>query len=136
MVLSIEALTSTYPGHVAVADVNATIEPGEAVAIVGPKSCGKSTLQRSIARLHRPVAGQVLMDGDDIWRLHLRQVTRRLSQAGGRPGADPAALRRGGRGAYLPARGAAGGGAGRPQRRPAGCGHGTGTEGALTLSRR
>ncbi|WP_435105179.1 ABC transporter ATP-binding protein [Arhodomonas sp. AD133] len=79
MVLSIEALTSTYPGHVAVADVNAIIEPGEVVAIVGPNGCGKSTLLRSIARLHRPVAGRVRVGGDDVWRLRPRQVARRLS---------------------------------------------------------
>jgi len=44
-------------------EVNLSIAPGEAVAIVGPSGSGKSSLLALIAGLDRPSAGEVLIDG-------------------------------------------------------------------------
>jgi len=52
---------------------------GQVTAIVGPNGCGKSTLLASLARLHAPDAGAVLLDGRDIQRLPAREVARRLA---------------------------------------------------------
>ncbi|MBO9531768.1 MAG: ABC transporter ATP-binding protein [Solirubrobacteraceae bacterium] len=46
--------------------------------IVGANGCGKSTLLRSLARLLKPEAGSVLLDGRDILRTPSREVARRL----------------------------------------------------------
>ncbi|MAU41346.1 MAG: lantibiotic ABC transporter [Kordiimonas sp.] len=57
--------------------VNARIEPGEMVAIIGPNAAGKSTLLKMIAGLYRPQAGQVILDDMDIRQinpLELRQA--------------------------------------------------------------
>ena len=46
--------------------------------IVGANACGKSTLLRGLARLLRPRAGAVLLDGEAIHRLPTKRVARTL----------------------------------------------------------
>ena len=52
---------------------------GQVTAIVGPNGCGKSTLLASLARLHVPDRGAVLLDGHDIQRLPAREMAQRLA---------------------------------------------------------
>ena len=58
--------------------LRAASRPGDArrrmTVIVGANGCGKSTLLRGLGRLLRPVAGRVLLDGDDLRSLSTRQV--------------------------------------------------------------
>jgi iron complex transport system ATP-binding protein len=54
------------------------IPHGRITVIVGANACGKSTLLRGLARLLRPRAGTVLLDGTDIQRLPTREVATRL----------------------------------------------------------
>lgn len=68
-----------YEATEVVAGLDLDIADGEFVAVVGPNACGKSTLLRGLARLLRPTAGVVLLDGEDIHRLPTAAVARRLS---------------------------------------------------------
>ncbi|MCV7430484.1 ABC transporter ATP-binding protein [Mycolicibacterium bacteremicum] len=61
-----------------VAGLDAEITEGAITAIVGPNACGKSTLLRGLARLLRPVGGQVILDGADITSLRTKEVARKL----------------------------------------------------------
>lgn len=54
----------------ALANVNLTIEAGDFVAITGPSGSGKTTLADIIGGLDRPTSGTVMVDGDDLARLH------------------------------------------------------------------
>ena len=56
-------------GEPALQEVNLTVAPGEAVAIMGPSGSGKSTLLNLIAGLDRPTAGTVTVAGQRIDRL-------------------------------------------------------------------
>ncbi|MFJ6080226.1 NHLP bacteriocin export ABC transporter permease/ATPase subunit [Streptomyces sp. NPDC092369] len=57
-------------------DVSFAIRPGEFVAIVGPSGCGKSTLLRLLIGFDKPVAGNVLYDGQDLAALDQSAVRR------------------------------------------------------------
>lgn len=50
-------------------DIQFSIEPGESVAIVGASGSGKSTLLGLMAGLDVPTAGQVMINGADLFAL-------------------------------------------------------------------
>jgi putative ABC transport system ATP-binding protein len=49
--------------------LDAVIDPGEIVAIMGPSGSGKSTLLHCLAGIIAPDEGEVLLSGEDIGRL-------------------------------------------------------------------
>lgn len=59
--------------------VEATIERGEFVALVGPNGVGKTTLLRAIAGLHRVARGSIRIDGADAGALSALQRALRLA---------------------------------------------------------
>jgi oligopeptide transport system ATP-binding protein len=58
----------------AVDGVSFAIASGETLGLVGESGCGKSTTARSIAQLHRPTSGQVLLDGRDLCCLSINEL--------------------------------------------------------------
>jgi oligopeptide/dipeptide ABC transporter ATP-binding protein len=58
----------------AVDDVSFTVRRGQTFGIVGETGCGKSTLGRSIARLHDVTSGRVIFEGKDISRISQRRM--------------------------------------------------------------
>jgi energy-coupling factor transport system ATP-binding protein len=65
--VALENVGFVYPdGTRALADIDLTFAPGEAVAIVGQNGSGKSTLVRHLNGLLRPTEGRVLHDGQDV----------------------------------------------------------------------
>ena len=78
MTLRADNLTAGYDGADVIAGLELEIPPGRITAIVGANGCGKSTLLRALARLLRPHAGSVLLDGRAISELPSKAVARRL----------------------------------------------------------
>jgi oligopeptide/dipeptide ABC transporter ATP-binding protein len=50
----------------AVDNISFYINRGETLGLVGESGCGKTTVGRTILRLHRPTSGQILFEGSDI----------------------------------------------------------------------
>lgn len=61
-----------------VEQLDLSIPTGQVTAIIGANGSGKSTVLRALARLLRPQAGAVLLDGQDIHHLATRDVARQL----------------------------------------------------------
>jgi len=63
--LAFDRVTFMPPGAKApvLDNVCFTIEPGEAVGLVGPSGSGKSTLARLVTRIFAPTAGEIRIDG-------------------------------------------------------------------------
>lgn len=81
--IEIKDLNIHYGDFHAVSDVNMTIQPRSVTAFIGSSGCGKSTVLRSINRMHEVIdgaysTGQVLLDGVDLYG----------------PGVDPVRVRR------------------------------------------
>ncbi|MEV0459954.1 ABC transporter ATP-binding protein [Catellatospora methionotrophica] len=78
MRLRAENLTLAYDRRVVARDLGVQIADGSFTVIVGPNACGKSTLLKALARVLRPQAGTVYLDGAAIAALPSRQVAKQL----------------------------------------------------------
>lgn len=65
------------PAHVpALHGLDLDIAAGEQLAVIGPSGAGKTTLLHLLACAMQPASGQVLLDGQDPWRLSTRALQR------------------------------------------------------------
>lgn len=76
--LAAHGISLAYDKRDIIADLSIEVLAGRLTGIIGANGCGKSTLLRGLARLLKPAAGTVLLDGQDIHRLPTREVARRL----------------------------------------------------------
>jgi peptide/nickel transport system ATP-binding protein len=60
----------------AVDDVSFSIKRGTTMGLVGESGCGKTTIGRTILRLHEVTSGQVLFDGMDLAKIPPRQLRK------------------------------------------------------------
>jgi len=70
-----------YGGRAALTAASLVVEPGEALALVGPSGAGKTTLLRLLCSAAQPTSGRVLVDDSDLDRLGttaLRAVRARI----------------------------------------------------------
>ena len=70
-ILEIQGLTKYFDAahgkkvH-AVENVSFVLERGETLGIVGESGCGKSSMGRTILKIHEPTSGKIIFDGKDI----------------------------------------------------------------------
>ena len=77
--LSAHIDTFKYPdGTVALADIRLDVGRGEFCGILGANGSGKTTLLRIMDGLIRDFAGKVLLDGEDVKKLHPRDIYRKV----------------------------------------------------------
>ncbi|MDY3303874.1 MAG: amino acid ABC transporter ATP-binding protein [Clostridia bacterium] len=67
IIIKTEKLSKCFKGKIhALNNVDAEIERGEVVVIIGPSGSGKSTFLRSLNRLEEPTGGHIYFEGTDI----------------------------------------------------------------------
>ena len=77
--LRCKKLSLAYDDRLVVDDLSLAIPSGQVTVIVGPNACGKSTLLRALARLLKPKAGAVHLDGQHIYyKMPTKEVATRL----------------------------------------------------------
>ena len=72
-ILQIRNLSHLYSAgtpfeHKALDQVSFSVERGEFIGIIGHTGSGKSTLMQHMNGLLKPTSGQILLDGEDIWK--------------------------------------------------------------------
>lgn len=77
--IQIEHLNKTYVSrqgetHIALTDINLTIEDGSMFGIIGQSGAGKSTLVRCLNLLERPTSGSIIINGRDITSLSEKEL--------------------------------------------------------------
>lgn len=78
MIVSVNNITFSYPGHKVLDNVGFTAEKGELVAILGPNGTGKTTLLKCINRILKPASGTVFIGKIDSRTLTGRELARKI----------------------------------------------------------
>lgn len=66
VIIQVQDLTAGYDDQTILEHVTFDVRRGEVFVILGGSGCGKSTLLKQMIGLYTPVAGRVLIEGDDI----------------------------------------------------------------------
>jgi ABC-type polar amino acid transport system ATPase subunit len=70
-VIYVKDLSKSFGGNQVISHIDAHIEPGEKVVIVGPSGSGKSTFLRCLNLLEQPDGGTITFDGEEITSPHV-----------------------------------------------------------------
>lgn len=77
--LHTEQLMLSYEDKHVVDRFNLRIPTGKITALVGRNGCGKSTVLKALARLLKPEAGHVYLDGKSIQSIPTKEVAKQLA---------------------------------------------------------
>lgn len=64
--IKLKGLTKRFGGLTAVDNVDFEIKKGKITAVIGPNGAGKSTFFNLISGFHKPTAGLIIFEGEDI----------------------------------------------------------------------
>ena len=68
--IRLEHVRKVYPNVTPLSDVNAEINAGDVISVIGPSGTGKSTLLRCINLLERPDGGKIFFEDEEITSPH------------------------------------------------------------------
>ncbi|MBV7433898.1 ABC transporter ATP-binding protein [Cardiobacteriaceae bacterium TAE3-ERU3] len=77
--LAVHDLVVGYGDKVIIDGVNLTVANGGITALVGPNGCGKSTLVKAMARVLKPTAGTVMLDGEDVHKANSKLIAKKMA---------------------------------------------------------
>ncbi|MGP1909382.1 ABC transporter ATP-binding protein [Metabacillus sp. JX24] len=73
-----EQISAGYENNLILHDVSLSIPSNKISIMIGANGCGKSTLLKTMARLIKPVSGQVTLNGKPISKIPPKQLARVL----------------------------------------------------------
>ena len=78
-ILSTDKLKIGYEDKIIVHDLNLRVQEGKITTIIGPNGCGKSTILKTLARIHKAKAGYVYLDGEMIHKIPTKKIAQRMA---------------------------------------------------------
>lgn len=78
MKLDVKGVSFSYGSRCALEDVTMSIGEGELVSLVGPNGSGKTTLLKCVNRILKLQKGTVLVEGQDVSKLRLKDLAKLL----------------------------------------------------------
>jgi iron complex transport system ATP-binding protein len=76
--LEVKNLTLAYGRTAVIRDMSFSVMEGEMMGLIGPNGSGKSTLIKALSHVLAPRSGTIILDGEDISRLHRSNMARML----------------------------------------------------------
>ena len=73
-IISVKNLSKRYENNIILQNVNADIEKGEVISIIGPSGTGKSTFLRALNYLDPPTDGEVFFDNEKITKKNIDSI--------------------------------------------------------------
>ncbi len=67
--LELHNVTITYGETTIIRNLSLSIQHGEIVSLLGPSGAGKTTILKTIAGLHQPLSGKIIIDGVPVGHL-------------------------------------------------------------------
>jgi iron complex transport system ATP-binding protein len=77
--LSTENLQIGYGDKIIVDNLNLQIHKGEITTIIGANGCGKSTILKTMARVHAANSGVVYLDGKMIHKVPTKEIAKKMA---------------------------------------------------------
>jgi osmoprotectant transport system ATP-binding protein len=79
-VIELRQVSKVFPGsrRYAVDRLTLAVPTGCTCVLIGPSGCGKTTTVRMINRLIEPSAGQILVEGEDVMKVDVVRLRRRI----------------------------------------------------------
>lgn len=74
--LEVSGLECGYDGRRVILGLDAALDSGEFVGVIGPNGSGKTTLLRAVGRVLKPWRGTVHLNGLDIYRTAPKEIAR------------------------------------------------------------
>lgn len=78
MKLSVESVCFSYGGRRVLHNISFAGSCGEVIALAGPNGCGKTTLLKCIGGLQRPEFGEVMINGERLSKMSMRESARHI----------------------------------------------------------
>ena len=78
-ILDVESLTCGYDTKFKIREINLSVQRNKIIGIIGPNGSGKTTLLRALTRVIKPEKGRVLLNGADIWKKDIKELSRHIA---------------------------------------------------------
>lgn len=78
-ILQTSSLTKNFGKNEVLKGIDTTINKGDVIAIIGPSGCGKSTFLRCLNLLERPTSGEILFEGNCIFKNESLSLKKELA---------------------------------------------------------
>ena len=76
---SVKGVTCGYGPKIVLNGIDLSVARGEFLGVIGPNGSGKTTLVRVLTRVLAPRQGEILLNGENIWRVPLKDFARRVA---------------------------------------------------------